>query len=125
MEMMINYALTGKMQGYNLSLDNYAINKSCVALYVVSTRGRVGAIYGLEKIKRIKGLVAVDQTYQVGDYIEKSGTLGQIVLRILLIADNVQELKISIKEIQETVRVLDDKGNDMLLPPFDIERINI
>jgi conjugal transfer/entry exclusion protein len=44
-------------------------------------------------------------------------------LRCLLIEDTLQQLKNSIKEIQNTVKVLDDQGNNMLLPPFDIERL--
>ena len=61
--------------------------------------------------------------YKVGDYIEKSGTLGQVHLRFYLIEDSIHALKNSIKEIQDAIKVLDDKGNDMLLTQFDAERI--
>ena len=36
--------------------------------------------------------------------------------------DTMQQLKNSVQEVQETVRVLDDKGNDMLFP--NLIRIN-
>ena len=123
MEMLVNFALTGKMDGYDLSLDNPKFNKYCCNLVLVSKGGVVGKIIGLEEIKKKKSLIAVDKMYDVGDYIEKSGTLRQIHLRFYLIEDTIQELKNSIKEIQDTVKVLDDKGNDMLLPPFNTDRI--
>jgi len=67
----------------------------------------------------------VDQTYDVGDCIEKSGTLRQFLFKFYLIEDNIRALQDSIQEIQNTVKVLDDKGDDMLLPPFDTRRLSI
>ena len=123
MEMLVDYALTGKMEGYDLSLDNPKFSKYCCYLSLISQGGLVGKIIGVEEIRKKKNLIALDKMYGVGDYIEKSGTLGQMHLRFLLIEDTLQDLKTSIKEIQDTVKVLDDKGNDMLLPPFNTDRI--
>ena len=123
MEMLVDYALTGEMSGYDLSLDKPNLNKRCAVLSMVSKGGRVGKIIGLEKITNKKSLIAVEKMYDAGDYIEKSGTLRQVHLRFHLIDDSIQELKNSIKQIQDTVRVLDDEGNNMLLPPFNINRI--
>jgi len=123
MEMLVNYALLGKMDGYELIFDNPNYDKWGCCLDLLSKGGIVGKIIGLEDIRNNKNLIAVDQIYSIGDYIEKSGNLRQVYLRILIIENTIQELKNSIKEIQKTVRVLDDKGNDMLLPPFDTDRI--
>ena len=123
MEMLVNYALRGEMESYDLNLDNPKFHKYDCMFPLASNGGVVGKIIGLEHIKNKKSLISIDQIYQIGDYIEKSGTLGQYFLRSLLIENTIQELKNSIKEIQDTVRVLDDKGNDMLLPPFDTDRI--
>ncbi len=123
LEMLTNYSITGKMEGYDLSLDNYNLSKCCVSLNVLSRGGRVGKITGLEDIQNKRSLVAFDKMYEVGDYIEQSGTLGQIHLRFVLIEDTLQELKNSIREIQDTVKVLNDRGVDMCLPPFITDRI--
>ena len=123
MEMLVDYALTGKMEGYDLSLDKPKFNKYCFWLSLVSQGGVVGEIIGLEEIKNKKSIIAVEKIYNVGDYIEKSGTLNQTFLKFYLIENTIQDLKDSIKQIQDTVKVLDDKGNDMLLPPFDTNRI--
>ena len=125
MEMLVNYALIGKMGGYDLGLDNPKFNKCCCNLNLISKGGIVGKILGLEDISKKKNLIAIDKIYDVGDYIEKSGTLRQIHLRFYLIEETPLELKNSVKEIQDTVKVLDDKGQDMLLPPFDVNRINM
>ena len=123
MEMLVDYALTGKTEGHNLNLDNPKFNKRCCGLFLVSKGGVVGQINGLEKLKKKKNILSIDRMYDIGDYIEKSGTLRQVLFKILLIEDTIKELKSSIKQIQDTVKVLDDKGNDMLLPPFDVDRI--
>jgi biotin carboxylase len=123
MEMMVDYALNGKMEGFDLRLDNLRINKICCIFRMISKGGVVGKITGLEEIQNKESLFLLDKLYDTGDYIEKSGTLRQVHLQFYLIEDTIQELKNSIKEIQETVKVLDDKCNDMLLPPFNAERI--
>jgi biotin carboxylase len=123
MEMLVNHALTGKMDGYDLSLDNPRFNKCCCVLRLISKGGVVGNVLGLEKVRKKKSLIDVDQMYDVGDYIEKSGNLRQVLIIFYLIEDTLQELRYSIQEIQDTVKVLDDKGNDMLLDPFDVGRI--
>jgi biotin carboxylase len=123
MEMLVNYALTAEMDVYDLSLDNPKFNRWACGLPLVSKGGVVGKITGIEEIRRKKSLIAVDMQYGIGDYIEKSGTLRQILFKFLLIEDTLQELKNSIKEIQNTVKVLDDQGKDMLLFSFNTDRI--
>jgi biotin carboxylase len=123
MEMLVNHALTGKMEGYDLSLDNPKLNKCGCYLPLLSRGGVVGKVIGIEKISKKKSLIAVDNLYDIGDYIEKSGTLRQIHLQFFLVEDTIQEVKDSILEIQDTVKVLDDQGQDMLLPPFNPERL--
>jgi len=123
MEMLVNYALTGNMDGYDLSLINPKFNKYCCCLPLLSKGGIVGKISGLEDIRNKKSLIDMDKVYKVGDFIEKSGTLKQIILRFFLVEDTPQEINNSIRQIQDTVKILDDKGNDMLFPPFDTNRI--
>jgi carbamoylphosphate synthase large subunit len=123
MEMLVNHALSGKMDGYDLSLDNPRFIKYGCSLNLISKGGLVGKIIGLEEIKHKQSLIAVDKMYNVGDYIEKSGTLGQVHLRFHMVEDSIRYLKDSIQEIQDTIKVLDDKGRDMLLPPFNTDRM--
>ncbi len=125
MEMLVNYALTGEMGGYDLSLDNPKYNKFCCVLEFVSKGGIVGKIIGLEEIGSKQSLIAVEKMYNIGDYIEKSGTLKQTLMKFFLFEDTLKALKNSIIQIQDTVKVLDDMGKNMLLPPFDINKINL
>ena len=124
MEMLVNLALIGKMAGYDLSLDNPKFNKFGCSLNLISRGGVVSKIIGLEDIRKKQNLISIDKLYDVGDYIEKSGTLRQVLLQFMLIENTLQELKNDIKQIQDTVKVLDDKDNDMLLPPFNIHRLD-
>jgi biotin carboxylase len=123
MEMLVDYALTGKMEGYDLSLDNHKFNGYGCNLELMSKGGRVGKILGLEDILKKKTLIAVEKRYNVGDYIDNSGTARQTHLQFLLVEESVQGLKDSIRQIQDTVKVLDDKGNNMLSALFNTDRI--
>jgi hypothetical protein len=125
MEMLVNYALTGKMEGYDLSLDNPNFNTHCCSIDLISKGGKVGKIIGLEDVLKRQNVIAAVKTYNIGDYIEKSGTSGQIILRIMLMEYTMQELKNCIKEIQSTVKVLDDKGNNSSCLPLILIEFNL
>jgi len=123
MEMLVNYALTGEMGDYGVGLINPRFDKYCCCLLLPSKGGLVGSISGLDEVIHMKNLIAFDKNYDVGDYVEESSTLRQVHLRFLLIDNTIQELKNSICQIQDTVKVLDDKGNNMLLHPLDTNRV--
>uniref|UniRef100_UPI0028EFABAE hypothetical protein n=1 Tax=uncultured Clostridium sp. TaxID=59620 RepID=UPI0028EFABAE len=125
MEMMVNYALTGKMDGYDLSMDNPVFNKYCCTLNLVSEGGIIGEVVGLDNILKNKNIIHVEKRYNVGDKIEKTGTLRHVIMRIHIIEDNIEKLINSIKQIQNNIKVYDENGFPMLLPLFDTDKLFI
>ena len=65
------------------------------------------------------------QSYYPGDTIPEQawGTLAQVVLRVLLVADTREELIEAMSQATRHVRVLSDRGEDLLLPPFRLEEL--
>ena len=50
--------------------------------------------------------------------------LRQIVLRFFIVADTYEEIRRTITTIQTEVDILDTEGNSMLIPNFDISRLD-
>ena len=125
MEMLINYSLTGNMGGYDLIQDNPRFNSYCCLLSLFPGSGVVGKIEGLDKIHMLNSIIDIFQNYQVGDYIANTLTLSQVILRLFIIEDSLDRLKCTIEYIYKNVKVLDDKGNNMLDNPIDVKELPI
>lgn len=122
LEMLVRFALTGKMSGYDLKTQDSAnFKKYACKLTPVLKKGKIAEIYGLDTIDAIDGVSKIVAVNNVGDVIDESaiGTLRQLLTRIYLVADTLDELKNKINKIQETLVVYDENGENMILEKFD------
>ena len=120
--MMIAYALTGKMLGWDVEVSNKPeFDKFACKLSPLAWPGTIGSIEGLDEIRAMDCVTDVVPNYGVGGVIEKAGTLQQIVVRIFLVEDTIEKLAESIDRIQNTFKVKNDKGEDMLLEGFNTD----
>lgn len=121
LELLINYALTGKMSDTDLKdkIDPAFSKPHCNVTFLVKP-GEIGSVHGIEDIRKIPGVIAVHQMLHAGDIIrqEYKGTLHQVVMRVFAYADTKTELKEKINEITRKIAVLNAEGNDMLLEGF-------
>lgn len=58
--------------------------------------------------------------FREGDTVlpETAGTEGQVFARVYLSCETIDQLKAKVEQLQSALRVIDDAGNDMLLPGF-------
>ncbi len=123
LKLLVNYQMLGSMGG-DLNLeDPYLKGKRCCLLSLLNAGGEIAEINGFEKAKKVNGVVESVVRYKVGETIAKSGTLKQSHIRFFVVRDSGEELRDSIREIQNTITVLDSKGENMLLSPFDAEKL--
>lgn len=124
-EMYINYALTGKFDGYCVKeLDNpYFKHYYCILLSLLKS-GKIERISGLSEIKKMPELVNIVEFYQVGDIVEEktTGTLNQTFARMYLKGNSREELLDSIEKIQKMLVIKDEKGQNMLLTGIDCSK---
>lgn len=122
MKMSISHALTGEMGIYDLKLDNPRFKKYCATLHLCSKGGTINEIVGIEevKVKLLDSLIHFQCNYKVGDYIEKSGTLNQILFTFYMVDNSIKNICKTIELIQNTVKVFDQYGYNMLYNNFDI-----
>lgn len=124
-ELMINFALTGKMSDEDLrhkASPNFN-GKICCKLSPLVRPGKIAKMCGLDEIRGMKEVVAVNPSYHVGDVVTGFGTLKQIICRFFIVAESKEELKIALKKIEATFIVEDADGNSMFLEQFDPEII--
>lgn len=122
LERMINFSLTGSMGKPILAehaeprFKRYATTLS----YLVKP-GTIGKIEGLNEINNLKGIIHSTLWHNVGDTIPESykGTLLQTILRVSYAADKLSELIEIITKSNELLKVFNDKGENMLLTPYN------
>lgn len=127
MEMLIRYALTGKMAEYNIKekvnpyLGKYAYNISFLA-----KPGTIHEIHGIEAVHNVTDVLDSVEAHCPGERITEQmrGLLSQICLRVLGTAGDKEELFARIWEIQNLVDITSEEGESLLLPGLVREDMN-
>lgn len=117
MQLMTEYAINGNITNKSvLELEDPTLKgKICCLFSLLNGGGVIGDITGLEVVKSIPGIIHTTIQRKVGDVIKKDGTLGQVNLRFYIVKDTIEDICKVIEEIQRSVHVTDECGNDMLL----------
>lgn len=123
-ELLLNYAVSGSMgENVESKVDPYLNGKWGCKLSPLVRTGKIVSLKGLEEIKKMKGVVSVNPSYDEGDIVDGYGTLKQIICRFFIVADSKVELKTIINHVYDALEVLDEYGSSMLLTPFNTDII--
>lgn len=116
-KLLVRFALTGKSSDKRISqkCDPYLNGKYEGVVCFLMDVGKVARITGLEKLKTIPGV------FEDGFYIEEGfeireediGKLIQVVGRIMMLADSLEELERRMYEVYESVDYLDEHGRSL------------
>lgn len=123
MDMLVNFAFTGKMLD-DINKENPYFKRPCCTYSVNVKGGIIGDIKGYENIIKLPVVIDSEKRYNIGDEVPKMSALRQIVLRFFIVADTYEEIRRTITTIQTEVDILDTEGNSMLIPNFDISRLD-
>ncbi len=123
LQLLVDYALLGKMDGDVNLEDPYLKGNRCCLLSLLNGGGTIGKINGMEQATDVEGVVESVVRYKEGETIKKSGTLKQSHIRFFVVRESAIELKNAIDKIQKTVSVVDEKGENMLLANFDANKL--
>lgn len=117
MEMMVNFALTGKMiqDKTVLNNENPFFKKPSCQLNIPLKAGKISSIEGVNNIRYIQDVVNITQVRNVGDEILNNGTTSQLVLRIHIVSDSLSKLADVIDDVLNMLKVFDLDGNDMVI----------
>ena len=126
-QMMIRYALGGPMVDDNEKdrIDPYMHGYFVGSLTIPLNSGKISKIEGVETVRRHPNVTSVVQYYSEGDDIptDAIGTLSQHFCRVKMMTSSFKEYQELITMIQNTIRITDEAGNDMIYRKFDIARL--
>ena len=122
-EMMIKFALTGEMGGYDVSTqDNPYFTKPCCNYYVPLKRGAIAVMNGVEEVRNMPEVPQLAQIYDVGREITATSSLDIVCLRIHVMADTQVLLAQALEKISQTLDIRDQDGNDMQLESLNYDK---
>lgn len=126
LKMLVDYAITGEMGKEVAHLADPKLGgKHAFIITFLIKPCKVGEFIGLEEVKKMDGVIKVIKNHQLGDEIPESatGTLNQVILRVLGAADSRSEMKELIKKIIGKIEVRSDQGNSVILPTINIDEL--
>lgn len=124
MKMMIAHALTGEMQGYDLSMDNPFFSNFSATFNLWAHPGIIGSMTGIEEVLKIENVQLAEYRHDVGEEVPSDKPLLQQVFRAIIVDNDIKRVQETITKIQNAVKIEDINGNNMLYKPFDINRLN-
>lgn len=127
-EMLIRFALTGSEGDVDLKKEDDARlrGKWAATLWFLLHKGKIAKIEGLspEELEKDNRVVANIKRLHEGDIVvpEWIGNEKQVLTRMYLVCDSKAQLNECLKYYMGKVKVTDDKGNNMLLHGFDVDK---
>ncbi len=115
LEMMLEYALSGSFDRYDLAKDLHPEFKdpyACQNLQVDS--GRIREIRNIDRVREMPGVDWFVQIKDIGDQIPADGSTAQNFAKIGLSAKTDRELYRLMDKIQHTLEVIDENGKNLV-----------
>lgn len=124
-KMLINFALTGSMAYYDLDKlnDPKMHGKSAAVVWFLLKPGMISRISGIDYIKNHPSVDFAIQRFEVGEEVtdQMQGTERQVFLRVFMHCRNESELKTTIKDFQNRLKVFTPSGENLVLPSLNSE----
>ena len=123
LEMMINYALTGKMADFKVKdRDNAKFKWPCCNYYIPLKAGTITHVLGLEEVEAMENVLNVTKMYNLGDVILDANALERVCMRLHVYGKTAEELAAALEKISATLQILDENGNEMQIEPLKYQR---
>jgi hypothetical protein len=127
MKTLIYFALTGDMKHCFGNPDNaYKLNSHIGIQLSLSARPGVIETYdGFDEIAELPYVISISKRSKAGDQIPASGDVRQRVTEILVLAPDKECAARTVKDVYSKLRVLDNKGENMLVSLLDVDILDM
>ncbi len=124
LELMIEFALTGKMTLYDAKTqDNPVFSKYCCNYYIALKPGTIAAIEGLDEVNAMPQVLQNRQFKTAGDVIGATTSLDRVAFRLHVMDDTKEAFAETLCRISRTLKITDTEGNDMQLQRLEYGRM--
>lgn len=122
-EMIVRYALTGKMLSSIDEVREHSADFPKVAMvanYLLEGEDEtVARIDGVEEVKALDTYAALIQQRDVGCHIKKDTIVDKPVLSFYMVADNLDKAKETLAYMNEKIQVVNAEGKSLLSAKYD------
>jgi len=123
LELMINYALTGRMADFKVSdRDNARFKWPCCNYYIPLKAGIITEVRGLDEVAAMENVLNITKMYNLGDEILDTNALERVCLRLHVYGKTAEELAAALVKISATLNILDQDGNEMQIEHLKYDR---
>ena len=124
---MIEFALTGSLA----NCDGKSLDELCglhgrraAMVYPMVRHGKIGQV-DLPSWLNNTDIASYSLKYQIGDTVEKTGTVTQRFGEFDILSASTEELKTTIKSLYRDLQVSDEKGESMVISKIDLDATDI
>ena len=125
-EMLVRFALTGNEGAVDIEKedDAWLRGKWAATLWILLKAGKICCVEGLNGVESDSRVVANVQRFHEGDEVKAEwvGTEKQVFTRLYLVCDDKKSLHDVLRHYQETIRVFNSSGENLVLNGFDVNK---
>lgn len=123
MKDIITYCVGGEITGFEEAKGCYELNGMVCMQYMINVGpGIITTFEGLDEIAKQPWAVDVTQKHFVGDVVMPTGDIRHRAGEISILCKRDKEtMKEIINYIQNTLRILDNNGDNQIISPFNTE----
>ncbi len=121
----VYFALTGEFpSSLYRDIKNFSFNKITAMLLPNLRPGVIAIIEGIDAVNSIEGVITSNWFFLEGDTVFETHDVRQRFCEIVIEADNVEQMKRIIDRVNDSIKVFDNYGNDMVISKFDSKILN-
>lgn len=117
LKMLINYSINGSMK-YRDDLTfsiNFKGDEAVFRLIISINPGIISAVEGVDDLRNLDGFISLYKSHTIGDSSDGKYLLGGALCLITFRAISQSDLKKKLDHIYNSVHVLDENGNEMVV----------
>ena len=120
MKIMIQYALTGKMEIPDNLEDCYKLNGNIsIQLLICAKPGTISVYEGFDELKNHPNVVSVSKRTKVGETVPASGNVQQRIAEVVVLAPDRDSIPSLVDYVYNNIKVLDENGVDMIVSKYN------
>lgn len=125
LKMLISYSLTGNMHPEELKKEDASF-KGCYGctFTLLSRDGVIGFMDGKEKVDELPNVLHTCFYHKVGTTIINNGSQFSKTFRAYIVGKTIQEIRDTIRYIQDVIVVNNTEGENMLYDKFDVNQLS-